>query len=30
MENEATVSINFIEQIIEKEVAEDHSKTVKT
>ena len=30
MENEATVSKNFIEQIIEKDLAEGHCKTVKT
>ena len=30
MENEATVSKNFIEQIIEKDLAEAHRKTVKT
>ena len=28
MENEATVSKNFIEQIIEKDLAEGHCKTV--
>lgn len=30
MENEATVSKNFIEQIIEKDLAEGYCKTVKT
>ena len=30
MDNETTVSKNFIEQIIEKDLAEGHCKTVKT